>query len=99
MPSKQGKFDYDVIVAGGGPAGCAMAALLGRDGFKVACIDRDDPESAAKSEYDTRTTAISFGSRTILKKADAWDGLENRACAIKDIKITDSGAPTLLRLL
>lgn len=99
MPPKQAKSGYDVIVAGGGPAGCAMAALLGRGGLTVACIDRDDPKESVKESYDARTTAISFGSRAILEKAGAWNGLESHACAIEDIKITDSGAPTLLRFL
>lgn len=99
MPGKQPKFDYDVIVAGGGPAGCTMAALLGRDGMKVACIDRDDPRESLKSTYDVRTTAISFGSRHILQKAGAWNGLESLACPIRDIVITDNSSPSLLNFL
>lgn len=99
MSQKQPITRFDVIVAGGGPAGCTMAALLGKAGLSVACIDRDNPAQSLNPAFDTRTTAISYGSRTILQKAGAWDGLQSLACPIRDIKITDNGSPTLLRFL
>jgi len=40
-PSTEMTFDYDVIVAGGGPAGTTASILLSQHGYKVLLIDRD----------------------------------------------------------
>lgn len=89
----------DVIVVGGGHAGCTMAALLARNGVSALCIDQDDPEKTLHAAFDGRTTAISFGSRRVIAAAGAWDALAKEACPIRDIKILESGSPTLLEFL
>lgn len=33
--------DFDVIVVGGGPAGCTVASYLARDGYRVVLFERD----------------------------------------------------------
>ncbi len=84
--------EADVVIAGGGLAGLTLAALLGTQGVSVICIDRDRPEDQLKGTFDGRTTAISYGSRTILEKADIWASLEdagNGACAITAIDILE----------
>lgn len=92
-------FSADVVIIGGGHAGCTMAALLAKNGVTSICIDQDDPEKTLQAAFDGRTTAISFGSQKVVKAAGAWDMLEQEACAIRDIKIMDSGSPTLLEFL
>jgi 2-octaprenyl-6-methoxyphenol hydroxylase len=92
-------LESDVAVVGGGPAGCSLAALLAANGVGAVCIDRDDPAATLKGGFDGRTTAISFGSRRVIEAAGAWDALRQDACAIDDIKITESGSPTLLEFL
>jgi 2-octaprenyl-6-methoxyphenol hydroxylase len=89
----------DVVIVGGGHAGGSLAALLASHGISTVCIDQDDPQKTLHQEFDGRTTAISYGSRQVLMAAGAWSALEKEACAIKDIKITESGSPTLLRFL
>lgn len=91
--------EFDVVVVGGGPAGCSLAALLAANGVSTACIDQDDPAVTLKGDFDGRTTAISFGSRRVIEAAGAWDALQQDACPIDDIKITESGSPTLLEFL
>lgn len=93
---KKEKSLYDVIVVGGGPAGLAMTAILGRSGARVLCLDRDDPRAQAKATYDARTTAISYGSSRIVDRAGVWAVLEDGACPIKTIHIHDGGGPVLL---
>jgi len=92
-------LEADVIVVGGGPAGCSMAALLAANGVTVLCIDQDDPEATLEGSFDGRTTAISYGSRRVIAAAGAWDALENEACPIDDIQIMESGSSVLLEFL
>jgi len=81
----------DVIVVGGGLAGLSLTALLAAKGVRALCLDR-----AAALGNDTRTTAISWASRNLLKEAGAWDAVEQGACPIRTIDITESGSAPLL---
>lgn len=92
------KIDYDVIIVGGGLAGLSLSCLLGQaEGLRVACLDRDAPQDQLKA--DERTTAISYGSAQILKRAGVWDALESAGCPIEDIEILDGDSPLLLQFL
>lgn len=103
MPRKAASAAYDftadVVIVGGGHAGCSMAALLATDGVTVLCIDQDDPAKTLNQSFDGRTTAISFGSQRVIAAAGAWESLAREACPIKDIKILESGSPVLLEFL
>lgn len=88
--------DYDVIIVGGGHAGCTMAALLGQDGLRVACLDRDSRDAVLQANFDGRTTAISYASSQILQKAGLWEALVPLACPILDIRVTENDSPVLL---
>lgn len=86
----------DVVVVGGGLAGLTLTALMAGRGITSLCLDR---ESAAGTN-DTRTVAISFGSKKILMNAGVWQKLKDAdLCPIRDIHITDSGSPLLLQFL
>ncbi|MDD2759786.1 MAG: FAD-dependent oxidoreductase, partial [Methylomonas sp.] len=39
--NRQQRFDYDVVVAGGGPAGSTAATLLSQQGHRVLLLERD----------------------------------------------------------
>jgi menaquinone-9 beta-reductase len=63
--------EYDVLVAGAGPAGSATATLLARSGFKVVLIDRASfPRHKACSEY------MSPEAVRILVRLDVLESLE-----------------------
>lgn len=87
---KNAANSHEVIIVGGGLAGLTQALLLAREGFDVACIDAERPVTQLDRGYDTRTTAISWGSRNVLRKAGVWDVMEDgKACPIRDIRILD----------
>lgn len=91
---------YDVAIIGGGLAGLTQALLLAQEGFETLCVDREKPAAQLKKGYDTRTTAISWGSRNVLRRAGIWQSMEqNKACPIRDIKIMDGDAPFALSFL
>ncbi|MGB4102315.1 MAG: UbiH/UbiF/VisC/COQ6 family ubiquinone biosynthesis hydroxylase [Alphaproteobacteria bacterium] len=87
---------FDVIVVGGGPAGLSLTAMLAQRGVAVACLDRDLPSAQLKSRFDGRTTALAAAAKASLNDAGVWAHLAAAACPIKDIRVTDQGAPRWL---
>lgn len=88
------KPDYDIIINGGGLAGLTLACLLGQAGIKTACVDMT---SFTPEKSDLRTTAISYGSHLVLKKANIWDDVLPKSCPINDIHILDGDSALLLQ--
>ncbi len=60
---------YDIIIAGGGPVGAALALGLRSSGLGVALLEAR--RQSAELD-DTRTIAVSHGSRLILERLGAW---------------------------
>ncbi len=86
---------YDVVIAGAGLVGMALAAALARDGMTVALLDRQQPPPSADPEtWDARVYAISPGSATFLQRVGAWQAVPcERIAAIESMRITgDTGA-------
>jgi 2-octaprenylphenol hydroxylase len=56
--------DYDVVIVGAGPVGASLAALLGRDGLRIALLDRTVPGAAPSPQFgrgsDAARLAISL---------------------------------------
>jgi 2-octaprenyl-6-methoxyphenol hydroxylase len=59
----------DVLIHGAGPVGCALAAALHGSHLKVAILGR----TGARAAF--RPLALSHGSRLILERLGAWQGL------------------------
>jgi len=88
-------MSYDVVIAGAGLVGMALAAALARDGMTVALLDRQQPPPSADPDtWDTRVYAISPGSATFLQRVGAWQAVPcERIAAIESMRITgDTGA-------
>ncbi len=66
---------YQVVIVGAGLVGAAAALALGRQGLRVALVERQLP--AAPTEiWDTRIYAISPASQRFLERIGAWQLLE-----------------------
>jgi len=78
--------EYDLIIAGGGPVGAALALALARSPLSVLLLEaRAEPVSA-----DPRPLALSHGSRLILERLGVWQTL-SPATAIGSIHVSTRG--------
>lgn len=75
-----------VVVAGGGPVGCACAALLARAGIDVAVL-----EASNSAGYDPRALAVAWSSRQTLADLGAWEGLP--ATPMHHVHVSEAGRP------
>src|SRR5215831_2421850 len=64
--------DHDILIAGAGPAGGALALALRGSGLRVAILDARPRSTAAE---DPRPLALSNASRLILERLDLWRAL------------------------
>ena len=62
---------YQVIVIGAGLVGAAAALALGRQGLRVALVERQPPQDPP-DQWDTRVYAISPASQRFLESIGAW---------------------------
>ncbi len=76
---------FDIAIAGGGPVGAALALGLRDSGRRVALIEARVPGAVVD---DTRTLALSHGSRLILERLGVWTVLASEAIPIHRISIS-----------
>lgn len=67
--------DYDVLIAGGGMVGAALACCLGGSSLRVAILDAAGPPQWQGDDYALRVSAITPASIRLLKKLNAWDDI------------------------
>ncbi len=77
-----------MVVIGGGPIGCALAAALGRRGIDTLLLEARAQPAAAS---DARTLALSWGTRLILQRLGAWEALQ-APTAILSIHVSQRAA-------
>lgn len=85
----------DVVIAGAGLVGMALAAALAQNGMTVVLVDRAQRATAIDPDtWDARVYAISPGSATFLQRVGAWQALAcERIAAIESMRIVgDTGA-------
>jgi 2-octaprenyl-6-methoxyphenol hydroxylase len=90
---------FDVVIAGGGASGLALAAAIKqamREGASVAVVDPASP--AAASATPLRTVAIANGPRRLLEHVGAWEAIERHAQPILSMTIMDGDVRDAVRL-
>ncbi|OGT88024.1 MAG: 2-octaprenyl-3-methyl-6-methoxy-1,4-benzoquinol hydroxylase [Gammaproteobacteria bacterium RIFOXYA12_FULL_61_12] len=66
-------LDFDVVIAGGGMVGSALACALGREGFRVGLVESREPQRVwPQGEIDLRVSALSRASQNIMTNLGAW---------------------------
>jgi 2-octaprenyl-6-methoxyphenol hydroxylase len=66
---------YQVVVVGAGLVGAATALALGRQGLRVALVERQPPQLPADA-WDTRIYAISPAHQRFLEGLGAWQRMD-----------------------
>ena len=82
-----------VLIVGAGPVGAVCALALQQQGIDAHVLEAQSADARA----DTRTLALSYGSRLILDRLGVWDKLEG-VTPITRIHISHRGALGMARL-
>ncbi|MFU7529415.1 FAD-dependent monooxygenase [Qipengyuania sp. ASV99] len=83
----------DLLILGGGLVGMTLALAAARQGLSSHVIDRADPAELTAEGFDDRATAISTASWHLFTNIGIADSLEQFACDIASIAVTDQNRP------
>jgi len=81
----------DVLIAGGGAVGSALACALAELPLRVVLVEAQQPKLLAQPGFDARVTALANGSQQILSGLDLWQDLKGYTEAIRFIHISERG--------
>ncbi|MCG2580833.1 MAG: FAD-dependent monooxygenase [Marinobacter sp.] len=92
---------FDIVVAGAGMVGAALATGLGENGFRVALVDKAAaPCFDPGSPPDIRVSALSAGSERYLQQLGAWPRiLAMRTTVYRRLAVWDQTQHPLSKLL
>jgi 2-octaprenyl-6-methoxyphenol hydroxylase len=88
----------DIAIAGGGMVGLSLAAALAPLPLDVVVIEPVAAEADQQPSFDSRTTALSGGSRRVLEGIGVWDAVASQATPIRRIHVSQQGAFGAARL-
>ncbi len=91
--SKADTETRDLLILGGGLVGMALALAAAKKGMSSHVIDRADPAELTAEGFDDRATAISTASWHLFTNIGIADGLDEFACDIASIAVTDQQKP------
>ena len=83
----------DLVILGGGLVGMTLALAAAKKGMSSHVIDRADPAELTAEGFDDRATAISTASWHLFENIGIAEGLEQFACDIASIAVTDQNKP------
>jgi 2-octaprenyl-6-methoxyphenol hydroxylase len=81
--------DADILIVGGGLNGPALALSLASAGITSVVIDALPEETRESDTFDGRSYALAIASVRMLGALGLWDGLEDHAQPILEIKASD----------
>jgi len=86
------KTDTDILIAGGGLSGSALALALASVGFSATIVDPVPPLERSNENFDGRGYALALTSQRLLKAIGIWPSVSDQSQPILQIKITDGRA-------
>jgi 2-octaprenyl-6-methoxyphenol hydroxylase len=84
---------FDLIIAGGGMTGLALACAVAGANVPVLLIERGALPDTTALAFDGRVTAIAQGSRHLLEAIGIWPHLAPEAQPILDIEVGERHSP------
>lgn len=85
------EHDADILIAGGGLNGPALALALAQAGFAVTVVDARPAPARAETGFDGRAYALALASKRLLEATGVWPRVAN-AQPILQIKASDGVA-------
>lgn len=87
---------YDIVVVGGGLVGASFALHLDQSLADTECsvlvVEAVSPsDHKNQPSFDARSTALSWGSRTIFEQMALWSELKHVVTPIESIQVSDQG--------
>lgn len=89
--SQEKEMTYDIVIAGGGPAGLAAALSFSRDGWKVAIIEPAPASVLAAPSFDGREIALTHHTCQWLKSYNIWEEIPQEAICPLSIARVETG--------
>ena len=80
---------HDVLIAGGGLNGPALALALAGAGLSVTVIDAAPAQRRAGDAFDGRAYALALASQKLLAALGIWPAVADQAQPINDVKAFD----------
>ncbi|MEM7124259.1 MAG: UbiH/UbiF/VisC/COQ6 family ubiquinone biosynthesis hydroxylase [Pseudomonadota bacterium] len=88
--------DAEIAIVGGGLNGLTAAVALAGAGFDIVLIDRRDPRETLDAGFDGRVSSIAWSSKVMLETIGVWQGVDDAAEPILEIRVSDGDAPLFL---
>jgi len=87
-------YDTDIVIAGGGLNGTALAAALASGGVRVTLVDPTPQTVREADTFDGRGYALALSSVRVLKALGLWAAIASEAQPIRHIRITQGSMTT-----
>jgi len=86
------KPDTDVLIAGGGLNGPALALALAGAGLTVTVVDAQPARARADAAFDGRAYALAIASKRLMAAVGLWSGLADKVQPMTAVKASDGRA-------
>ncbi len=85
-------YDSDILIAGGGLNGPALALGLAQADFTVTMVDARPETARADDNFDGRGYALALASKRLLNAIGVWQSVAADAQPMNEIKVSDGRA-------
>ncbi|PJF09628.1 UbiH/UbiF/VisC/COQ6 family ubiquinone biosynthesis hydroxylase [Pseudorhodobacter sp. MZDSW-24AT] len=85
-------YDSDILIAGGGLNGPALALALAQSGLSVTVVDARPATARAETGFDGRSYALAIASKRLLTAIGLWSAVADQVQPILQIKASDGTA-------